>query len=1033
MLWLDLSRYGLTVAPDHRGMGVLRLRAINDGSRLGDVADVGALSDALGVPVTPNPDDASEILVRQWPSLAGWRRAFPDLSRRWTDLSPDDLDRPYHWLYRVVEPNPAVTPERPLHLSAVHLYAVTPELARAHGNAATPVSVKAVRHLGAGDTEGTFWGVEEGDIDAPDMDTLRDDLLGLAEGVQAWLADADRAALVASADEDADADEGTEEPEAWQSHEDKDQSDSEPGRREDYGEVIPLARKHIHDSLASRLLAASGDDEVSMVSRYGTPGISPTEAKRIHEKARNLARRFKRDQLWPEIDPIKAIDDAKDGGQPFDPIMALLASRARAAIHPSTVALLNPKRKRGYVAPADWIRVGSGYAALVLSLRDRFNGVDAHQNPERFMSEGFAYDRDLADLSYVEWSQGGVPEGWFQDGDNPDFALSPDAKNPGEEYAGRLYEMASDLPVSLIHDRISGKSTPASGFTAIAYDALFHAATRGEGEPARLAREKVASLSALDHPDARNLSGTYYLWPVCSSRLLGSEARAPLARAVQSAFTEWAAEVRALDLSPRDTAAALFGVTEAMKTDTAKETAASTPVPPVTVPAVPSLKNPVPPRYKNLTREGPDRRELNGDVSEDDLLTRFGFRGVQYGNWVNQKERQFMLNATYDSMADMAAALGVPDRFMGLYGRLGLALGARGRGGNAAAHYERGLKVLNLTKTMGAGATAHEWVHALDHWLGEREGQPMQYLSGMVAGSPGRLAHEDEPAGQDMRSLMRYFLARSVTYGSQREAEEARQGLQSQRFANHMAEFKRVIFSPKRLSMGGMDSEEGRVVAATWADRMKPWVDHLEKHGARALFEPRGSRLVFSREYLTESIQEVMAQSGAALNDAELAFLAEWVKWGIDYKDASKLWRSSNKIHYGASSTMFMGSARLLDGDKDGKYWSTPHELTARALSTVIHERMAAMGVRNDFATRYSAPAQFTLERGYRASCNPEGPEVERVVKAAEPLITAIQDLAQRLEVTEVTEVTEITDEPETQPERAGSRLEGDQDIAACP
>lgn len=1004
MLWLDLSQYGLTVSPDTSDKRKLKIRAFKP-LRRGERIDIEAISSALGVEVVSDPDNAHHALIRGWPSLSAWQQAFPDLKQRWTDLGPDDLSQPYHWLYRVDEANPAVTPERPAHLSSVQLFAATKHLARAHGNVATPVPVRSVRHLGLGDTPGTFWGVEDGELDAPDEDQIRDDLLTLADKVQDWFAERARSADPADTDLASDQAPSGEQPVSGVAPSeppgpDEGQSTATPEggldhQRADYGEVIPMARKHLHASAAMGLLAASADDESLILSRFDTQ-VTLTEAKRLHEQARALARRFKRDQIWPAPNPVQDLD--KEGAPSRDPIIALMESRAHASVYPSTVGLLNPRRRHSYVSPHEWIRLGAGYVALVQGLRDRFS--QGYEDPEHFISEGFAYDRSLIEMESIGWRNDGVPATWFRGDDDPAFALSLEAAAPGEEFAERIYALSQELPLSLLHDRVTGNVTAASGFTGIAYDALFYTAVSGAGEPARLAREKVEALSSSESGDSHlfnQLGRNWSQWPVSAYLLVGSERRADLLNRVQRAFLDWAAQVRALDLEPKDLMAALLGAEDQGKpsekaSGNASEKASDPAEPVAKPPPVPSLKNPVPPRYENLERVGPDRRE--GDVTEADLLSRFGFRGVQYGNWVNQKERQFMLNATYDSMADMAQALGVPDRFMGLHGRLGLALGARGQGGRAAAHYERGLKVLNLTKTMGAGATAHEWVHALDHWLGERAGRPMDYLSGMVAGNPSRLWSEDSPPeGDDPGALMRYFIARCVTYASITEAQAVRQAIQDSRALLALNEFQRKIFSPATLAR--LDSSE---IAASWGSRLEPWVDHLKTHGATVLFEPRGGRLVFSRDYLETSIKETMEAAGKPLNEEEQAYLSTWVGYGIEYKDARKFYRASGKIHYGSTSTLFMSSARLLDGDKDGKYWSSPHELVARALSTVIHERMAIEGVRNDFATRYSAPAQFTLERGYRASSNPEGPEVERVVTAAEPLLNAVQALAERLE-----------------------------------
>lgn len=101
----------------------------------------------------------------------------------------------------------------------------------------------------------------------------------------------------------------------------------------------------------------------------------------------------------------------------------------------------------------------------------------------------------------------------------------------------------------------------------------------------------------------------------------------------------------------------------------------------------------------------------------------FGFRGVQFGNYVEGPRRQSDLNRAYDSLMDMADVLKVPPKALSLNGRLGLAFGARGKGGKnaAAAHYEPGAVAINLTKGNGAGSLAHEWFHSLDNYFGQHD------------------------------------------------------------------------------------------------------------------------------------------------------------------------------------------------------------------------------------------------------------------------------------------------------------------------
>ncbi|MBB1299228.1 LPD38 domain-containing protein [Pseudoalteromonas sp. SR41-7] len=129
----------------------------------------------------------------------------------------------------------------------------------------------------------------------------------------------------------------------------------------------------------------------------------------------------------------------------------------------------------------------------------------------------------------------------------------------------------------------------------------------------------------------------------------------------------------------------------------------------------PSMRKPV-----NAERIGPERYAEN--VTPDTFGETFGFRGVEFGNWVEQAKRQKNLNQAYDGLMDLAEALDLPPKALSLNGKLGLAFGARGKGGKnpAAAHYEPNSVVINLTKKAGAGSLAHEWWHALDNYFGKQ-------------------------------------------------------------------------------------------------------------------------------------------------------------------------------------------------------------------------------------------------------------------------------------------------------------------------
>ncbi|WPJ21802.1 DdrB-like ParB superfamily domain [Pseudoalteromonas phage vB_Pun_Y3] len=130
----------------------------------------------------------------------------------------------------------------------------------------------------------------------------------------------------------------------------------------------------------------------------------------------------------------------------------------------------------------------------------------------------------------------------------------------------------------------------------------------------------------------------------------------------------------------------------------------------------PKMRKPV-----NEERSGPER--YSGEVTPEIFADEFGFRGVEFGNWVEQSKRQKDLNQAYDGLMDLAEALDIQPKALSLNGQLGLAFGARGKGGKepAAAHYESDKVVINLTKKAGAGSLAHEWWHALDNYFGKQK------------------------------------------------------------------------------------------------------------------------------------------------------------------------------------------------------------------------------------------------------------------------------------------------------------------------
>ena len=167
------------------------------------------------------------------------------------------------------------------------------------------------------------------------------------------------------------------------------------------------------------------------------------------------------------------------------------------------------------------------------------------------------------------------------------------------------------------------------------------------------------------------------------------------------------------------------------------------------------LKKPVDYRKQvNAPRQGPTRRE--GDVTPDLFQDTFGFRGVQFGNWVEGDRRQVDINEAFDAFMDLADALGIPPKAVSLDGSLGLAFGARGIP-NAKAHYEPGQVVINLTKKTGPGSLGHEWFHGFDNYFarldktGETKAQALDKFATNFSNAPKNMRPEVWEAFKQIR------------------------------------------------------------------------------------------------------------------------------------------------------------------------------------------------------------------------------------------------------------------------------------------
>ncbi|WP_432472852.1 CLCA_X family protein [Amphritea sp. HPY] len=121
---------------------------------------------------------------------------------------------------------------------------------------------------------------------------------------------------------------------------------------------------------------------------------------------------------------------------------------------------------------------------------------------------------------------------------------------------------------------------------------------------------------------------------------------------------------------------------------------------------------------RQFYRRGPDLRD-DQRVSFVDVRRRFDFRSIRIGRWVTEPERDRASGLFHDALLDLMTILQSPESLISLRGSLSLEYGIGGLPG-VAAHYDPSSRSFALAKNAGPGSIAHEWFHALDHYLGDK-------------------------------------------------------------------------------------------------------------------------------------------------------------------------------------------------------------------------------------------------------------------------------------------------------------------------
>ncbi|WP_432263046.1 LPD1 domain-containing protein [Cupriavidus sp. TMH.W2] len=357
----------------------------------------------------------------------------------------------------------------------------------------------------------------------------------------------------------------------------------------------------------------------------------------------------------------------------------------------------------------------------------------------------------------------------------------------------------------------------------------------------------------------------------------------------------------------------------------------------VSPPAKPKKPEPVFEHLDPIRRIGPDYRN-GAPFNETVFLARFGFRGIEYGNWLPQAERQIVLDHATDAFCDLARVLGLPEQAMGLGGSLGIGFGSRGNGGKRAAqaHYEPLANAINLTRLNGAGSLAHEWFHALDYWIAKHYD-----MSGIKPASElpvGATISGRAPAAFAIQRTLSFVNMRDETLPelTRRRCHKARadetQGTHTQLLREDLS--RRFRAMERAIPAGGMVPGFGARAEAIMTQMLEA-VPPLAEHGIEVFANPNAFLAAIRAAYIEHGGVPESTLPRAILMAIEkgangLATTVERVLAEVSRFEPGRYKTESNVLR----------DALYYDSYRSKPYWSTPCEMMARAFEAYVQDEI---------------------------------------------------------------------------------------------
>lgn len=364
----------------------------------------------------------------------------------------------------------------------------------------------------------------------------------------------------------------------------------------------------------------------------------------------------------------------------------------------------------------------------------------------------------------------------------------------------------------------------------------------------------------------------------------------------------------------------------------------------------------IPKQFETLEREGTEYRSFK-HAKADNFLDIFQFKGGEFGNWVNDKERQASLDYCYDALMDLSDVLDISRDSITLGHQLNIAFGARGHG-SALAHFEPLYNVINLTKMKGAGSLGHEWIHALDFYLGTQYGvhnlatkdEKTEYpkeFTDLIKSLTIKTIVSDKPiedeAYKDAKlkcDLAEKNLKQSLISALQPLSQEKLEACDVEKYVEILVKDAKKVES--RPNPRKFVERQGR---SCWEAQKSEGIQKIEE--------------MISKDFHVESINK------NSLNHIMMRQDSVWLTYSNLKRERGML--EKNNIYTKEVYTDFYKDAQKMDkswAKTDNGYWASTCEMLARAGAAYLYEKAKEKGIKNDYLLGHALNAVNDVESG---------------------------------------------------------------------